>query len=60
MIVTPSWPPGSAPPNGQLGREIVNALTFTPDQSPGAGQGRMAPFSSGCLCLRYFVMPSSL
>ena len=41
-IVMPSWPPGSAPPTIQLGRETVNALTFKPDQSTGAGQGRQA------------------
>ena len=27
-----------APPVTQLGRETANALTFQPDQSPGAGQ----------------------
>ena len=37
MIVPPSWPPGSATPVTQLGGETVNALTFQPDQSPGAG-----------------------
>ena len=34
----PSWPPGSAPPATQLGRETGNALTFDLDQPTGAGQ----------------------
>ena len=33
----PSWPPGGAEPDGQLGQETVNALTSKPDQSPRAG-----------------------
>ena len=37
-IVTPGWPPGSAPPAGQLGGETTDALTFKLDQSVGAGQ----------------------
>ena len=37
-IVTPIWPPGSAPPAIQIGRETNDALTFKLDQSAGAGQ----------------------
>ena len=33
-----SWPPGYAPPNGQLGGEIVNALKFELDQPVGVGR----------------------
>ena len=39
-IVMPSWPPGSAPPATQLGRETSIAPTFQLDQSTG---GRSRP-----------------
>ena len=39
-IVMPSWPPGSATPASQLGRETSYALIFEVDQSLGAGQSR--------------------
>ena len=45
-IVRPSWPPGSAPPATQLGRQTRNALTFDLDQSTGAGH---PTFRSGAL-----------
>ena len=35
-IMPPSWPPGSAPPAAQPGREFGNALTFNLDRSVGA------------------------
>ena len=39
-------PANAAPPTIRLGRETVNALTFEPDQSPGAGQQNSAPLYS--------------
>ena len=33
--ITPSWPPDSAPPSGQLGGGTLNALTFKPHHPMG-------------------------
>ena len=46
-IIMPRWPPGSAPPGGQRGRETSYALTFQLDQSTRAGQRGLVRAAAG-------------